>query len=957
MSPITTHVVSRIEKIKKRDGRIVDFDRTKIEVAISKACRATGTEALESFLSSIADEVIADLEAKFFEKIPGVEDVQDVVERKLAEKGLFEAAKAYILYRKEHQRLREEKRQELLSKIEKGEIKIKKRDGSLANFDVSEIERALENCCVGLEKNAIDLEGIIRDTKLGVYDGIPTKEINQVVVMAIKARVERDPVYSYLAARFLINDLYKEVLGVDESSENFEEVYKREFEKKVRAGVESGRLDSRMLNFDFAKLSQILEPERDKLLRYLGAQTLYDRYFLRNHNQEFLEVPQYFWLRIAMGLAFEEAEKEERVKEFYDVMSQLLYVPSTPTLLHSGTHSPQMSSCYLTTVEDDLEHIFKCVGDNAQLAKWSGGIGMDWTHIRGTGALIKSINVPSQGVVPFLKIVDATVAAINRSGKRRAACCVYLETWHWDIEEFIELRKNTGDDRRRTHDTNIANWVPDLFVKRIIEDKDWTLFSPEEVPDLHHLYGRAFEEKYQEYERKAEEGEIKLFKKIRAKDLWRRMINLIFETGHPWMTFKDPCNIRSPQDHVGIVQSSNLCTEITLNTSKDETAVCNLGSLNLPMHFRQDGIDKEKLAHSIKIAMRMLDNVIDLNFYPTKEARVSNLRHRPVGLGLMGLQDALYKKGLDFDSVAAVEFSDEIMEFISHQAILASSQLARERGAYETFPGSKWDRGIFPQDTVKILEDERGVPTGVPLTSRLDWTPVREHVKIYGMRNSNCMALAPTATISNISGCFPTVEPIYKNVYTKSNFSGEFTVINQYLVEDLKRLNLWGGKMIEKLKYYDGSVERISEIPQELKEKYKEAFEIDPYWVIMHAAYRGKWIDQSQSVNIFTRSRSGNFISDIYLAAWRLGLKTTYYLRTLGASAIEKSTLDINKNYESPKTTIGALQPVLAVANQQELELRAPNLAHTLQQKIEFDALEKPSSDIEIIGETCEACQ
>jgi ribonucleoside-diphosphate reductase alpha chain len=648
-----------------------------------------------------------------------------------------------------------------------------------------------------------------------------------------------------------------------------------------------------MLEYNLARLGAELRPERDTLFTYLGAQVLYDRYFLKNLKQEILETPQYFWMRIAMGLALNEpADREAWALKFYDVISSLHYVPSTPTLFHSGTNHPQMSSCYLTTVNDELSHILKCVGDNAQLSKWSGGLGNDWTNIRGTGALIKSTNVGSQGVVPFLKIVDATTAAINRSGKRRGATCVYLECWHYDFEDFLELRKNTGDERRRTHDTNTASWIPDLFMKRVMEDGAWTLFSPDETPDLHDLHGRAFELRYQEYERMADAGDIRLFRRLRAVDLWRRMITMLYETGHPWITFKDPCNVRSPQDHVGVVHSSNLCTEITLNTSSDETAVCNLGSINLSRHVDDGALTYDRLKYTIKMAVRMLDNVIDLNFYPTEEARRSNLRHRPIGLGIMGVQDALYLLNLPFDSDDAVAFSDRLQEFVSYHAILSSSELSAEKGAYESFPGSKWDRGIFPVDTLDLLQSERGMSIDVDRRSWLDWEPVRAHVKAHGLRNSNMMAIAPTATIANIAGCVPSIEPIYKNMYVKSNFSGEFTIINRFLVSDLKELGLWDEDMMEKVKYYDGSVQAIQEIPDSVRAKYKEVFEIDPSWIVQHAAYRGKWIDQSQSVNVFTTTTSGKQISDVYLYAWRMGLKTTYYLRTLGASSIEKSTLD-----------------------------------------------------------------
>jgi len=881
-----------ISKIKKRNGTIVDFDRVRIERAIEKACVATGVTVSSEFYSVVTDDVTSLVEERFEERIPGVEDIQDVVEMMLAERGLFEVAKAYILYRKQREDLRRHKQDELLEKIERREIKVVKRSGDVVEFNIGEIERAISNCCRDLD-GPIDVIGVLRDTKLGLYDGIKTSEINQAVIMAIRARIERDPVYSTLASRFLFNDLYKAVLGLDEFADGFADAHRAGFADKIRTGIEAGRLDPRLATLDLTRLGGELRPERDRLFTYLGAQVLYDRYFLKNLNQEILETPQYFWMRIAMGLALNESsDREGWALKFYDVISSLHYVPSTPTLFHSGTNHPQMSSCYLTTVRDDLSHILKCIGDNAQLSKWSGGLGNDWTSIRGTGAQIKSTNVGSQGVVPFLKIVDATTAAINRSGKRRGATCVYLECWHYDFEDFIELRKNTGDERRRTHDTNTAGWIPDLFMKRVLEDGPWTLFSPDETPDLHDLYGHAFEVRYQEYERMAEAGDIRLFRQVRAVDLWRRMITMLYETGHPWITFKDPCNVRSPQDHVGIVHSSNLCTEITLNTSTDETAVCNLGSINLARHIDDGSLNRERLKYTIKMAVRMLDNVIDLNFYPTPESQQANLRHRPIGLGIMGIQDALYMLNLPFDHEDAVVFSDQLQELISYHAILASSKIAKEKGAYESFPGSKWDRGIFPVDTLDVLELERGVLTGVDRRSALDWTPVREHVKAHGMRNSNTMAIAPTATIANIAGCVPSIEPIYKNMYVKSNFSGEFTIINRYLVNDLKELGLWNEEMMEKVKYYDGSVQAIQDIPAEVRARYKEVFEIDPIWIIRHAAHRGKWIDQSQSVNIFTTSTSGKQISDVYIAAWTMGLKTTYYLRTLGASSIEKSTLD-----------------------------------------------------------------
>lgn len=879
---------------------VVHFDRTKIEVAMGKAFSATETEIVGDVLHEVTDEVIAELESRFPESIPGIEDIQDVVERKLAEAGYFTVAKAYIIYRRKRAEAREEERLEMLQRIERSALKVKKRDGSVVRFNIFEIEKAVRNVAKQFDI-AVDIKGILEDCKVGIYDGITTKEINRVVLMAIKARIERDPVYSNVAARFLINDLYKEVLGVDEAHADFDKTYREKFITGVKYGVADERLAKTLTELNLAKLAAALIPERDHRLEYMGAQTLYDRYFLRDHEQRHIEAPQHFWMRVALGIALCEENIEDRAIEFYNVISELYYVPSTPTLLHSGTIKPQMSSCYLSTVEDDLHHIFKSIGDNAQLSKWSGGIGQDWTNIRATNALVKSINVPSQGVIPYLKIVDSTTAAINRSGKRRGATAVYLETWHYDIEEYVELRKNTGDERRRTHDTNTVNWIPDLFMKRLMADGDWTLFSPEEVPDLHHIYGKKFEEAYVKYEQMADQGKIRLFKRVKAADLWRKMITMLFETGHPWMTFKDPANIRSPQDHAGVIHNSNLCTEITLNTSAEETAVCNLGSVNLIRHFENGRINWERLETTVKTAVRMLDNVITLCYYPTKEAEVSNFRHRPIGLGIMGYQDLLYSLGLRFDSDEAVELSDELMEQIAYNAISGSSDLSKERGAYSSYKGSKWDRGIFPLDTIDLLEAERGMSTGVNRTMRLNWKALKEKVAKTGMRNSNVMAIAPTATIANISGCLPSIEPIYKNLYVKSNFSGEFTIINKFLVEDLKKLNLWNQTIVEKLKYYEGSVQRIYEIPAEIRAKYQEVFELDTHWIVKHAAHRGKWIDQSQSVNIFTSTESGKYISSVYMDAWQSGLKTTYYLRTLAATSIEKSTLDINKNYTSPE--------------------------------------------------------
>lgn len=896
-----------IDKVKKRNGSIVDFDQGRIQNAVHKAYVATRGGEGTLVIEDIVDEVVRDLEVSYIDVIPAVESIQDIVEKKIAEKGLFDVAKSYILYRVEQQEKRMLEQQEVQQKMQARKLSVKNRAGELVPFDPQQVRIAIKKYC-GDTLTEEQIEVVLQEAENNVYEGISTSEINQAIIMSLRSRIERDPRYSYLAARVLTNDLYLDVIKVDEFSPHFERIYREGLQVSIAQGVAAERLDPRMNAFDFVALSAALDISRDKLFEYLGVQTLYERYFIRDLTQRILEIPQYFWMRVAMGLALNEKQETWTAYaiQFYEVVSLLRYTPSTPTLFHSGTSHPQMSSCYLTTVEDKLEHIFKSIGDNAQLSKWSGGLGNDWSNIRATGAQIKSTNVGSQGVIPFLKISDATTAAINRSGKRRGATCVYLETWHYDIEDFLELRKNTGDERRRTHDTNTANWIPDLFMKRVLSDGEWTLFSPEEVPELHHIYGKAFEQKYTEYEQKADKGEIQLFKRMRALDLWRKMINSLYSTGHPWMTFKDPSNIRSPQDHVGVVHSSNLCTEITLNTSAEETAVCNLGSINIVRHMKGGTIDKETLRDTTEKAIRMLDNVIDLNFYPTPEAKLSNMRHRPIGLGIMGWQDALYALGMQFDSEEAVELSDTTMEFIAYHAIFASSNIAKEKGSYESYKKSKWDRGLLPQDTVALLEEERGMPIEVERGGKMDWSPVREHIRRYGMRNSNCMAIAPTATISTIAGCLPSIEPIYKNIYTKSNVTGEFTIINEQLVHDLQKRNLWNDEMIEKLKHYDGSVQNIPDVPQDLKDRYKEVFEIKPEWVIKHASRRARWIDQSQSLNLFIKTESGKDLSDMYITAWESGLKTTYYLRTLGASGIEKSTVDINKKYDAPPQPVSA---------------------------------------------------
>ncbi len=880
-------------RVVKRTGEVVEFDQDRILNAVRKAVRASGLTVPSGTVARLVEQIHQEIDQRFIEFYPNVENIQDIVEKHLVRGQHYEIAKSYILYRAERQIVRDEAARHAIESAKLGKLTVKKRDGRTQLLNVKKIDETLRRTANGLGEN-IDFDDIVREVVKNVYDEVDTVDLDRALVLAAAAFIERDPAYSFLSARLLLQRISKEVIGRSIQDNERDDVYRQTFMQGIRDNLERGYLDQRLAKLDLERLAAALRPERDLELQYLGLQTLYERYFLR-HDDTCAELPQSFWMRVAMGLSMEEEQSEDWAIEFYELMSQLHYIPSTPTLFHSGTASPQLSSCYLTTLEDDLQHIFKCLGDNSQLSKWSGGIGNDWSNIRATGSPIKSTKVESQGVIPFLKIANDVTNAINRSGKRRGATCAYLETWHYDIFEFLDLRKNTGDERRRTHDMNTANWIPDLFMKRVLADAEWTLFSPNEVADLHHIFGRRFEERYEHYEAKARRGEMQLFKIVPAKSLWRKMLTMLFETGHPWVTFKDACNIRSPQDHTGVIHSSNLCTEITLNTSADETAVCNLGSVNLARHVENGQLDDQKIARTVKTAIRALDNVININFYPTKEARNSNLRHRPIGLGLMGFQDALLNLGLPFESERALELADRTQELISYNAILASSELAKERGAYESYPGSKWDRGIFPLDTLDLLEAERGVPVEVSRSQHLDWQPVYAHVREHGMRNSNTMAIAPTATIANIAGAFPCAEPLYKNIYVKANISGEFTIVNHYLIKELKALDLWNDEMLDQLKYYDGKVSTIAGIPEEIKPKYREAFEVDPIWALKMAAARGKWIDQSQSHNVFMQGTSGKQLASIYIAAWKMGLKTTYYLRTLAATQIEKSTLDAAK--------------------------------------------------------------
>jgi len=891
--------------VEKRNGEVVKFDGEKIKLAITQAVVAGNT----AVHAETYDNIVKDIEMEVFERFidfhPNVENIHDLIEKHLMKNNMLDAAKQYIIFRVDKQREREEERKKL-SFVRK--LTVFKRDGRKVMFNPKKILETLHRASVDLE--GIDVTEVYDEAVKGVYDGMKSEDVEKALVMASTSFIEVDPNYSILAARLFSQTLRKEVFGVSVSGD-LTDTYKESFINSVKIGIDNNLLDSRMVEFDLDVLSEALVPERDDLFKFIGLHTLYQRYFLKFSGRS-LELPQMFWMRVAMGLALNEQDKEKWAIKFYNVMSNMLYTPSTPTLFHSGLTHPQLASCFLTTLSDDLKDIFKSFADNAQLSKWSGGIGNDWTNVRSLGSLINSTRVDSQGTIPFLKIANDTTYAISRSGKRRGATVAYLETWHLDVEDFLDLRKNTGDDRRRTHDMNTSNWIPDLFMKRVREGQNWTLFSPDEVPDLHDKYGKAFEKAYAAYERKAKRGAIKKYKIVEAKKLWKKMLTMLFETGHPWFCFKDPCNVRSPQDHTGVVHSSNLCTEITLNTKPSrlvnevsengkltreyelgEVAVCNIGSITLSNHMNGKKIDQKKLLNTIQIAMRMLDNVIDLNYYAIPEAQHSNMIHRPVGLGIMGLQDALYKAKMNFEE--SHEFVDETMEMISFNAILASSQLAIERGTYASYEGSKWSKGIFPLDTLSMLETERGEEIKVDRKTRLNWKEVYDHVAKHGMRNSNTMAIAPTATISSIIGTSPCIEPYFKNLYVKANMSGEFTVVNEFLVQDLKKLKLWSRDMLDQIKYHNGSVQNIKEIPEDVRLKYKEAFELDPFKMLELTALRSKWIDQSQSHNVFMKGASGKLLSDLYTYAWELGLKTTYYLRTIAASGIEKSTLDTNK--------------------------------------------------------------
>ncbi|MBA2651366.1 MAG: ribonucleoside-diphosphate reductase subunit alpha [Tatlockia sp.] len=885
-------------KTIKRNGKVVAFDDSKIKVAITKAFIAEEGKnaAASNRIHQQVDEITRQITQAFNRRLPTggtmhIEDIQDQVELALMRNGEYKVARAYVLYREEHRKARATSPNQ--QAIDNKTLLITMPNGKLLPLDMDRVNTIVAEACRELAH--VKAEPVIKDAMRNLFNQAKLEDVHKALIMSARALVEKEPNYTYVSARLLLDSLRTEALSKlqVQSEATFDEMtalYPAYFKSYIAQGISQGILDHKLSEFDLEKLGKALLPERDMKFTYLSLQTLYDRYFIHEDGVRY-ELPQAFFMRVAMGLAIREKHRNEKAVEFYLLLSSFDYMSSTPTLFNSGSVRPQLSSCYLTTIPDNLDGIYSAIKDNALLSKFAGGLGNDWTPVRAMGSHIIGTNGKSQGVVPFLNVADATAVAVNQGGKRKGAVCAYLECWHRDVEEFLELRKNTGDDRRRTHDMNTALWIPDLFMKRMYEDGEWTLFSPEEVPELHELYGKAFETKYVEYEEKARLGQIRNVKTLAAVKLWRRMLSMLFETGHPWLTFKDPCNLRSPQQHAGVIHSSNLCTEITLNTSQDEIAVCNLGSVNLPAHIINGKLDRKKLKQTISTAVRMLDNVIDINYYSVPQARNSNLQHRPVGLGLMGFQDALYVLKLDYTSKEAIEFADESMELISYYAIEASCELAKERGSYSSYEGSLWSKGILPIDSINLLQQTRNQYLEQDRSQRLDWESLRVKVRTQGIRNSNVMAIAPTATISNICGVSQSIEPTYQNLYVKSNLSGEFTVINPYLVDELKALNLWDEVMVNDLKYFNGSVQPISRIPAELKSRYATAFEIDPMWLVEAASRRQKWIDQAQSLNIYMAKPSGKNLDKLYKEAWLRGLKTTYYLRSLGASNAEKSTL------------------------------------------------------------------
>jgi ribonucleoside-diphosphate reductase alpha chain len=945
-------------QIIRRNGAVVSFEPNKIAVALMKAFLAVhGTQGAASAsvretVEGLTETVVRGL----LRSRPGggtfhIEDVQDQVELGLMRGGHHEVARAYVLYRE--RRAQERARQaQTEAKPATATLMVTDR-GLCVPLDEGRLQALVESACAGLGEE-VRAEPILAETRRNLYHGVPIDEVYKASILAARTLIEKEPAYTRATARLLLHTIRKEILGVEVTQAEMGERYAEYFPEFVRRGIDAELLDEKLTQFDLARLGAALKAERDLQFDYLGLQTLYDRYFLHVDEMR-IEMPQAFFMRVAMGLALNEIDREARAIEFYEVLSSFDFMSSTPTLFNAGTRRSQLSSCYLTTVSDDLDGIYEALKENALLSKFAGGLGNDWTNVRALGSYIKGTNGKSQGVVPFLKVVNDTAVAVNQGGKRKGAVCAYLETWHLDIEEFLDLRKNTGDDRRRTHDMNTANWIPDLFMKRVMEGGDWTLFSPSTCPDLHDKFGKDFEAAYTAYEAKADSGQIKLFKRMRAVDLWRKMLSMLFETGHPWITFKDACNVRSPQQHVGVVHSSNLCTEITLNTNEHEIAVCNLGSVNLAAHLKDgpDGkqLDQAKLKKTVATAMRMLDNVVDINYYAVKKARESNLRHRPVGLGVMGFQDCLYQLKLPYASPAAIEFADRSMEAVCYHAYWASTELAEERGRYSSYRGSLWDRGILPQDSLELLAEQRGGgPGDGPGSSRylevdsgesMDWPALRARIAEYGMRNSNCVAIAPTATISNIIGVDASIEPSFGNLSVKSNLSGEFTVVNEYLVRDLKALGLWDDVMVMDLKHYEGSLKSIDRVPEALKALYATAFEIDAPWLVEAASRRQKWIDQAQSLNIYIAGASGKKLDDTYKLAWVRGLKTTYYLRTKAATHVEMSTVKTSRH--NAVTAGSALDAAAAQARAQLAQIG-----------------DAPSTDVKFCGvddPTCEACQ
>ena len=892
-------------RVIKRNGKVVAFEDDKIKVAITKAFLATesGNAAASERIHKKVNQLTENVVEVFQRRMPSggtlhIEEIQDQVELQLMRSEELDVAKSYILYRAE--RTQERKKEKLEIELpDTPSINITKSDGTVVPLDVEKVAGLISDACENLDE--VSINEVLDEALKNLYDGVSIADMRTSLVMSARTKVEKEPNYSYVTARILMDQIRSEALNflniAEESTyQEMEKYYPEAFKAYIDKGIELDILNPELKTFDLDKLSQAIDHTRDNQFTYLGLQTLYDRYFIHCDDVRY-ELPQVFFMRVSMGLALEEENREDRAIEFYRLLSSFDYMSSTPTLFNSGTKRPQLSSCYLTTIPDDLDGIFSAMKDNALLSKWAGGLGNDWTPVRAMNSYIKGTNGKSQGVVPFLKVANDTAVAVNQGGKRKGAMCGYLETWHLDIEEFLELRKNTGDERRRTHDMNTANWVPDLFMKRVEQDENWTLFSPGEAPELHDLVGKAFEEKYEEYEDKAKKGEMNQFKSIPAKELWRKMLTMLFETGHPWITFKDSCNLRSPQQHSGVVHSSNLCTEITLNTSADkEIAVCNLGSVNLANHMKDGSLDEEKVKQTVSTAIRMLDNVININYYSVDTAKNSNFKHRPIGLGLMGFQDALYLQDIPYCSDEAVEFADRSMELISYSAIYASTELAKERGAYESFEGSLWSKGILPKDSIDILSENRGSEyLNVDRSETLDWETLRKKVIKDGMRNSNVMAIAPTATISNITGVTQSIEPTYQNLYVKSNLSGEFTIVNPHLVRKLKELDLWDDVMINDLKYFEGSLSEISRIPDDVKKLFSTAFEVEPKYIVESASRRQKWIDQAQSLNLYIGNADGKKLDITYRMAWYSGLKTTYYLRSIAATSTEKSTVQQGK--------------------------------------------------------------